>query len=199
MANRSNNADKIIKEISEQICQEGNERLAMMVKTRVDTIIKESMDEFYATHTYGIHGYHSTGSLATFARFMLDENDNSFYVEYGSKIGKGGYRVDQDYIYKLVFLTGWHGGAYKGPDHPRPGTPYYKVPPGIWSSPADRAPEPPVSILTRKWNDFVANEYEQLKAQIEDELIAKYSDVITKYMLSQIEVLFDLKINTESL
>lgn len=208
MADRSNNkADSFIEKIGEQICQEGNERLAMMVKTHVDTIIKESMEEFYATHTYHEpYSYSSTGSLATFARFMLNENDNSFYVEYGSEIGKGGYRVNKDYIYKLVFLAGFHGGAYTsrkaGDPHPHPGIPYWRVPTpwgSFWSEPADRAPEPPVSILTRKWNDFVLNEYEQLKQEIENELIAKYSDLIAEYVMNQIAILFDVNVNIESL
>jgi hypothetical protein len=208
MANRSSNEiDKYIEEIGKQICQEGNERLAMMVKTHVDTIIKESMEEFYATHTYHEpYSYSSTGSLATFARFMLNENDNSFYVEYGSELGEGGYRVDKDYIYKLVFLAGWHGGAYtssKTDDpHPHPGIPYWRVPTpwgSFWSEPADRAPEPPVSILTRKWNEFVLNEYDKLKNEIENELLEKYSNKLSEYIIQQIPVVFDLVLNTKSL
>ena len=39
----------------------------------------------------------------------------------------GGHRVGNDYIYEYIFKQGYHGGAIDGPEHPAPGTPYWRT------------------------------------------------------------------------
>lgn len=37
------------------------------------------------------------------------------------------HRVGNDYIYEYIFKQGYHGGAIDGPEHPAPGTPYWRT------------------------------------------------------------------------
>lgn len=39
----------------------------------------------------------------------------------------GGHRVGNNYIYEYIFKQGYHGGAIDGPEHPAPGTPYWRT------------------------------------------------------------------------
>lgn len=39
----------------------------------------------------------------------------------------GGHRVGNNYIYEYMFKQGYHGGAIDGPEHPSPGTPYWRT------------------------------------------------------------------------
>lgn len=50
----------------------------------------------------------------------------------------GGHRVNGDYIYEHIFKDGFHGGAIGGPNHPSPGTPYWRTGIGFshWGNPA---------------------------------------------------------------
>lgn len=52
----------------------------------------------------------------------------------------GGHRVSSDYIYDYMFIQGYHGGAIDGknPNHPSPGTPYWRTGKNFskWGEPA---------------------------------------------------------------
>ena len=52
----------------------------------------------------------------------------------------GGHRASNDYIYEYMFILGYHGGAISGPEHPAPGTPYWRT--GLefskWGDPAPK-------------------------------------------------------------
>ena len=67
-------------------------------------------------------------------------------------------------LYEMVFKQGWHGGAPSGPDHPSPGTPYWRTPYPYyshWSQPAARA-DSPYDRFEREFDEYLDTEADEL-------------------------------------
>ena len=84
-------------------------------------IFRESVEAFY--NSYSPSYYDRRGSL--YGMVELESGEDYFKMDYNDDLPtdrSGGS------LYEIVFKEGWHGGAYSGPNHPNPGTPYYRAP-----------------------------------------------------------------------
>ena len=99
--------------------------------------------DWYSSYSPITRGYSRRGDLKD--AITVDKTDTKtkmiIHTAWGkdSKDMPSGQRgVDAEYMDKLAFKGGYHGGATKGPDHPAPGTPYYRNLPNFknWSRPA---------------------------------------------------------------
>lgn len=95
---------------------------------------KSAINEFYNSYNpiYYSRSYSLYNLLST--RITSD----NIYISTDSNNLNGSYRVDDDYIYDIIYKEGWHGGATDGIDsfgkyHPKPGIPYWRTPTPIYS------------------------------------------------------------------
>ena len=89
------------------------------------------------------HIYQRQRSL--YKAYKIQSNGTNITVEYNSKyMDEYEHRVSNDYIFENSFVSGFHGGADKGPGHPEPGRPYWKVwgNYSVWGRPATRSKSP---------------------------------------------------------
>ena len=202
-----------VKLIAEKIVKEVNAILAQEQKSHAEAYMDLAIQEFYSA--YSPHLYGRTGGMKSFLHTEIN-NDDAFEIVIGSEFANDvNYRVSADYIFKVVFMAGYHGGAYKGrgyyildkkrgrgrgsywnPPHPDPGTPYWRTPYPFYSdwyaTPAKRS-EPPINIFTRMWNEYLSGEYQKRKEELEKQMIAKYNKEINDLALKYRPIYFEIR------
>lgn len=110
---------------NENFAKKIGENATSIVSQHINKIFFSCVEEFY--NSYAPKEYGRTGSLYQTWRV---ETRNKYCVRYisDSSLMMGAHRVNNEYIYDLMFSEGWHGGANAGRSHPNPGTPYYRKP-----------------------------------------------------------------------
>lgn len=78
-------------------------------------ICESAVDRFY--NDYTPHMYKRRGSLYEAYNIEIKPN-GEFIFQLGSEFMTKKHRVDNEYIYKYMFVMGWHGGANDGKGHP---------------------------------------------------------------------------------
>ncbi len=87
---------------------------------------------------------------------------------------------EEDGLYTTVFKEGWHGGALKGPEHPKPDGrhAYWRTGNNFstWGEEATRAPEKirPFSAISEIWDDYKASRVQQLWEETSHEAWLQY-------------------------
>lgn len=118
---------------------------------KISDIFFDAVQEFYDAYEPSVYG--RTYGLRDLLDIRTDSNGIAEYETAEDLINPSNMHTDRsgNSLYEKVFMQGWHGGAESGPDHPSPGTPYYRAPVGIywhWSRPAIRT-EPPFDIFQK--------------------------------------------------
>ena len=136
------------------IINETNAEIARIDKVAFERLRKKIVNRWYRSYYPAHYARHRT--LYYFANSIIE--DNAFFIDYGlSGYHSGGHRVHPAYLYKWVFQLGFHGGAYKGPNHPSPGRPYYRTPfpeYSAWGYPAIQSFSIEEALMTA-WDDYV--------------------------------------------
>ena len=117
-------ASSIEKEIDEEIKNKYIKDL--------NAVIKGSIDKFY--HSYKPKYYKRKYSLRDMYEILPKQG--GFTIDFDPSYTEKEHRLDNDKLYDLVFMEGYHGGApYIAPGkvekwgkHPSPGTPYWRTP-----------------------------------------------------------------------
>lgn len=118
-------------------------------KNKVESIYKDVVDSFYGDYTP--HYYDRTGDLYKLLEIEVGKQ-RAKPIIHKERLWPSNDGIDADGLYDLVFVGGWHGGAPSGPDHPSPGTPYWRAPyPQYyeWYRPAYKSPS--------MWENLVEN------------------------------------------
>ena len=164
---------------------------------KIKSLFNMSIDHFYNDYeprVYRREGNISkhTGGLYDILEISasqegLDINFNETKLPYRNGLGGRG-----DGLYNLVFIEGWHGGAYSGdytvlPDrtiytpHPQTGTPYWRTPTPqytSWGAPAARAGISPFDEFSGNimdyWNSDANNIIQRYYNESFDKCIQKY-------------------------
>lgn len=113
-----------------------NKEIENRFEKDVNKIIKRAINDFY--ESYKPKYYRRKYSLRHM--YKLTVGNGVYVIDYDSKYTFAKHRAENEYIFDLVFMEGWHGGA---PDideskveiwgeHPSPGTPYWRRPPRPW-------------------------------------------------------------------
>lgn len=105
----------------------------IVVKERLEelnNLMQDSVSEFYDAYTP--HVYDREYRLYDVVQVRTDERKTDFKVVYMAEFLPP-YDVAEEYIYDLIFLHGYHGGATSGKtkagvEHPDGKTPYWKKP-----------------------------------------------------------------------
>lgn len=151
-------------------------------KQDMESIARRTIDLFYGD--YDPHKYDRWGDL--YNAFKVTVNDKVWKIEYKSSFMKYPHRASNEYIFMLSFVSGYHGGAINGPDHPAPGTlygpnligqgiPYYRTFPyyKAWSRPAVKSESPYLKI-----EEDINKYFEDILVEMDD----KFRAEITPYM-----------------
>lgn len=149
--------DKIIK-LDKNI----NKKYKKEVKENLEYIARTAIDNYYESYSPNLY----KRSFDLYNIYKVHVTDKEWEILYDSSYMNKTHRVDKDdseYIYDWMFKLGWHGGAAYGPDHPSPGTPWWKLS-GSWYKPAIQTGSP----------------YKQIKAEseiyLDDAIIQKQEE-----------------------
>lgn len=143
----------------------------------------EAINAFYGS--YSPKYYKRSYSL----RYMIygEINNNIFNVAVGNEVPSyhGHHHVgDEEYIYINSFQHGYHGGAIDGPNHPSPGTPYWRKPyPQYtrWGHAAPSGPSP-YDIFKSGWNNFIRSNGQSIYDKAFDQAVQYYGPTIMSYL-----------------
>lgn len=146
----------------------------LLIAKDISFIFKRSVDDFYASYTPKYYK-HRTGSL--YKIYNIEPTDDGIFIS--ADIDEMGetHRVDDEYIFDIVYMQGYHGGANDGDDHPEPGTPYWRTPPprkGIkpytkWGRPA---------VQSKSIDEMVEERLEEYKTKEGNDLgLSAYSTI----------------------
>lgn len=119
----------------------------------INYIARSVIDEFYGK--YDPYYYDRWGDL--YNVFKVTVNSKVWKIDYSPSFMKYKHDVSNEYIYMLSFEYGYHGGAWKGKDHPEPGVPYYRTFPTYktWSRPAKFASFSPYTEIENRVNKYL--------------------------------------------
>lgn len=105
-------------------------------KDGVEKVYKQSVENFY--NSYSPHYYARSGDL--YNLLEVDTSNRSYnIILHDEKLEPSNDGISSSSLYDIVVEGGWHGGAPSGPNHPSPGTPYWRAPPPYythWYTPA---------------------------------------------------------------
>ena len=131
-----------------------NEKYNKRVKFDLELMGENAVAAFY--DSYSPHIYSRQEGLLT--AFKVTANDDEWKMEVGPEFMSGEYAAGTEYVYVNSFEKGWHGGAINGPEHPEPGTPWWRTPfPELtyWKSPAARGPAPLDKIIEEDPDGYI--------------------------------------------
>lgn len=137
------------------------------VKFNLELILERAVDQFY--ESYGPSIYRRKLDLYNAKKITVD--DDTWEFETGAEYMKFGHRVPNDYIYVNSFEQGYHGGAIDGPNHPDPGTPWWKIY-GEWYMPATQGPAP---------DDLIGDEAQQYIDEQEQQYEDEWNRIVKPY------------------
>lgn len=132
------------------------------VKFNLELMVEHAVDAFY--DSYAPHMYDRQEDLYNAAKVIV--NDEEWSIDLGPQYMKGSHKIGNDYIYVNSFTYGYHGGAIDGPDHPDPGTPWWKLH-GKWYLPATQGPSPEEAIEAEDPQGYIE---EQEQAYVEESI-----------------------------
>lgn len=175
-----------------KITSEYNKRIAKILYYKIKKISNEAIAHYYNAYTPRM--YKRKESLYDAVDYGI-RNGEDFYWEYGADLINVRHRASNEYIFDVMFMEGWHGGAKNGPGHPSPGTPYWKYPPTArnmyleeydeivyvtpWTfwypSPAVKS-EAPFNMIMNAWHSYINGDFVGEKINILLELLDKYSN-----------------------
>lgn len=119
-----------------------NEIYPKLYYDELNEIGKHVISMWYAT--YDPIYYHRQMSLRN--AYLVSLEDTEYSVRFDSSlINAYSHHQDNDYIYELTFIQGYHGGDTIGQNHPNKGIPYWRTPfPQLtnWGRPAKKSWSP---------------------------------------------------------
>lgn len=152
LTQNAKNVANFIKKNEEEAMQQALEH----VYKDINEIFEEGISEFYDEYTPRY--YHR--KYALYDTYRITKTKNSLIIQAdGSYMPSGIHRASNDYIFDLVFVQGYHGGAFS--DETGGDEPYWRVPPltaslppGIkpytdWGSVAEQTESPDSKIYTK--------------------------------------------------
>lgn len=104
----------------QDIAEKNDFKYQKKARKEMTQIARMAIDDFY--DSYDPHVYDRWGDLHNAYKVIV--NDKVWKIDYNSKYMKHTHRASNEYIFLLSFMSGYHGGAINGPDHPAPGTLY---------------------------------------------------------------------------
>ena len=130
-----------------------NKELDIKYTKDINKIIKKAINDFYST--YRPKYYKRKWSLKYMYDFKSTKGD--ILLDFDAKYTRAHHRVDNDYIFNLVFMQGYHGGAPsiaadkvdRWGEHPDTGVPYWRFPPKPWED-ENGEMQPPYTEWGRK-------------------------------------------------
>lgn len=110
-----------------------NKKIEKRFEKDVNKVIKRAINDFY--RTFKPDYYKRKYSLRSM--YKLTIKDGEYTIDYSHKYTDKTHRASNEYIFNLVFVKGWHGGApgiadhkvEQWREHPNPGIPYWRLPP----------------------------------------------------------------------
>lgn len=102
-----------------------SEKYADDLREKLNIIAESTIEDFYDDYTPS--GYRRVYDMYNTYKINveLDEFEIVWDIDYDPNYMQyhGGLN---DYLFDIVFMQGWHGGADQGPGHPQPGIPWYR-------------------------------------------------------------------------
>lgn len=170
----------ISEELKQQFMDAAQQSLAeylAIAEEDLQTIANRVADDFYSD--YNPKEYDRDFSLYDIFETKLKAGeDGNWSLSYNFEESYMNYRSGydgEDGLYDLVFRQGWHGGATDGPNHPAPGTAYWRYPGPYYTdwyhSPAARADLVPLRNFEQR-----KREYEQ------GDMIRKFERIFNNHL-----------------
>lgn len=163
-----------------------------MVYPELCDTIQNAIDEFYDAYPDDADEpffYHRQHRLYDAVKIKKTKNDQDIEVLYGEEYFPKYPRVKRKgYMYDLIFINGYHGGARDGKtadgvEHPDGKTPYWKTPfPELnkWGSPAAQT-ESLESLVNRYKNDYFNNRVDKIIDIIMSDIIESYPVILNMF------------------
>ena len=145
------------------------------VKFNLELMLENAVRAFY--DSYSPNSYDRQEDLLNAAKITV-EPDEPWSIETGAEYMHGGHRAGNDYIYVNSFEQGYHGGAVDGPEHPSPGTPWWRIPGGPWISPATQGPSPEEELAAQDPIGYI----EKQEKEYDDEAVRRFTPYFNKAM-----------------
>lgn len=208
MTMTENEYDKIIDECIDYVIKVSEELTRKYIKiaeNEITELCRKAISQFYAK--YEPHYYKRKDGLKKAFKVTSNEDNGTIEVNYSPDYMMANHRANNDYIFDISFIQGYHGGAGKGDytilsndeiiytPHPNPGEMYWRKPPlarfngelpehpySEWGRPAIQTKSPYVYIQER----FPILE-EKLNNRMQNEFNKKMTIMINKIKKSNEE------------
>ena len=106
--------DKELEDLTEKIVAEVNENTTARVKKEVEMVFEFAVDRYYDSYYPEDNGGYKR-HYRLYKAFAWDKTFRYFYTGRDTN-REGEYdRIDNEYIYHLAFVEGYHGGAQSLP------------------------------------------------------------------------------------
>ena len=99
-----------------------NEEIPKKAAPEIESASRFAVEDWYMA--FNPNSYERTESLLNVYDVQPQIGEVNVHL---SSDELGGHRASNDYIYEYMFILGYHGGAIFGPEHPSPGTPYWRT------------------------------------------------------------------------
>lgn len=165
-------------QMDKEVLDESVEEFVAQIIQRYREIIQGAIDDFYADYS-PMSYYPRRYSMENVPEVVRQGNDLIIKFHYRAMTFRDGYD-GYDGLYFQTFRQGWHGGADKGPGHPKPGTPYWRAGNNFsrWGEPAAVAGEAPYDQIQKEVRRFDTKEAPGLFDTIWD---AKFRPAVEKF------------------
>lgn len=138
---------------SDSFLEKTNKKIEERFEKDVNKIIKRAISDFY--DSYKPRYYKRKYSLKYM--YKLTIKNGEYTIKYSHKYTYAKHRADNKYIFDLVFMKGYHGGAPsiaadkvdRWGEHPNTGIPYWRYPPKPWED-ENGEMQPPYTEWGRK-------------------------------------------------
>ena len=104
-------------EISEKYAEELREKLNIIAESTIEDFYDDYIPSGYR-RIYDIYNTYKIDVELDQFEIVWDIDYSPDYMKYHDGL--------KEYLFDIVFMQGWHGGADKGSGHPEPGTPWYR-------------------------------------------------------------------------
>jgi len=167
-----NNIEEATKKINEQLDRE--------YEKDIKALMDQAVQEFYDDYT-DLRGYKRKHDL--FNAYRVSVKGLEAYIKTSSEFMKKRHRADNEYIYNMAFISGWHGGAPYVNDvedsvwgvlHPNPANYYGGDKPIDGGDLYWRTPMKPKEIRYSRWYGTPANQASISPLERIKELLADY-------------------------
>lgn len=157
-----------------RLVDEVNKKTARLLYYKIKEICNEAITHYY--NSYSPRMYRRKESLFDAVDYGI--RNEQFHAEYGADLINARHRISNEYIFDVMFMEGWHGGAKNGTGHPSPGTPYWKYPPtarnmyleeydkivyvnkwALWYPTPAVQSTAPFEMIMSKWNTYIMDEF----------------------------------------